>query len=238
MNIALVGYGKMGVAIEEMASKIGHSISFKIDIENHAQLAEITSSNTDIVIEFSNPTIAVENIKYCIENNIPVVSGTTGWLDKWNEVEMTCTKNKGTFFYASNYSIGVNLFFRINEFAAKVMAKQAYKVSLEEIHHTEKKDSPSGTAISLAEPILEEKNINNWVNNKTDKSTELEIISKREPNVPGTHTVSYTSKIDEISMTHIAHSRKGFAKGALAVAEWIVNTKATGMLSMKDFLTI
>lgn len=238
MNIALVGYGKMGVAIEEMAAKNGHSISFKIDVQNYAQLKEITSSNTDIVIEFSNPKIATKNIKYCLENNIPVVSGTTGWLNNWDEVENFCIKNNGTFFYASNYSIGVNLFFRINELAAKIMANQPYTVSLEEIHHIEKKDSPSGTAISLAEPIVVERNMNNWVNDKTDNRDELEILSKREANVPGTHTVNYTSEIDEISLTHVAHSRKGFAKGALAVAEWIVNTNASGMLSMKDFLTI
>lgn len=238
MKIALLGYGKMGIAIEDLAAKAGHSISFKVDLENHTQLKYLNSENTDVVIEFSNPAIAVENIKSCLTKNIPVVCGTTGWLDQWKDVEEYCTAKNGSFFYASNYSIGVNLFFKINEYAAKLMRSQNYDVALEEIHHTEKKDSPSGTAITIAEPIMFERNINSWVNNVSTDETELGIISKRESNVPGTHTVTYTSKIDEISLTHIAHSRKGFAKGALAVAEWVVNTKATGMLSMKDFLTI
>ncbi|VAW29584.1 4-hydroxy-tetrahydrodipicolinate reductase, partial [hydrothermal vent metagenome] len=140
--------------------------------------------------------------------------------------------------YASNYSIGVNLFFKLNEYAAKLLAQQPYKVELEEIHHTEKKDSPSGTAITLAKPIIDALNMDGWVNQPSNNTSELGIISKRKPNVPGTHTVTYSSKIDEISLSHVAHSRKGFAKGALAVAEWVYNTKAKGMLSMNDFLTI
>lgn len=238
MNIALVGYGKMGIAIEELAAQAGHTISYKIDINNHAQLKEITAKNTDVVIEFSNPSIAVSNIMVCLKKNIPVVCGTTGWLNNWKKVEDCCQQNKGTFFYASNYSIGVNLFFKINEFAAKLMAQQDYKVEIEEIHHTEKKDSPSGTAITIAEPIMQEKKLTDWVNHKSDNKSEIGIVSKREESVPGTHTVTYTSAIDKISMTHIAHTRKGFAKGALAVAEWIYNTKAKGMLTMNNFLTI
>ncbi len=238
MKIALVGYGKMGVAIEDLGMAAGHRISYKIDVSNQNQIEELSPKNTDIVIEFSDPKTAVNTIKTCIEKGIPVVSGTTGWLDAWQEVENYCKQHNGTFFYASNYSIGVNLFFKINEFAAKLMKSQNYNVEVEETHHTEKKDSPSGTAITLAEPIMHERNLSNWVNNKSNNNAELEIISKRELNVPGTHTVNYTSEIDKISLTHIAQSRKGFAKGALAVAEWIVNTKATGILSMKDFLTI
>lgn len=236
MKIALVGYGKMGHAIEEIALEAGHTISYKIDKSNQDQIIEITPENTDIVIEFTQPAKAVHTIKTCLKNNLPIISGTTGWLDAWKDVEDYCNQYKGTFFYASNYSIGVNLFFKINEYAAKLMGKQNYNVSLEEIHHTEKKDSPSGTAITIAEPIMKERNINNWVNNETSNITELGIVSKREPNVAGTHTVTYTSDIDEINFSHIAYGRKGFAKGALAVAEWIVASKPSGMLSMKDFL--
>ncbi len=237
MKIALVGYGKMGIAIEELAKEAGHTISYKIDKDNHAELTQLNTTNTDIIIEFSNPDIAAQNILFCLTQNIPVVCGTTGWLSSWDEVKNACNTTNGTFFYASNYSIGVNLFFKINEYAAKLMAKQAYQVEIEEIHHTEKKDSPSGTAITIAEPILAARGMDKWVNNKAAHNA-LGIISKREAKVPGTHTVAYTSKIDEISMTHIAHSRRGFAKGALAVAEWIVNTKAKGMLNMNDYLTI
>ncbi len=236
MRIALIGYGKMGLAIEDLGMAAGHSISFKIGKSNQNQIAELSLENTDIVIEFSNPEKAVDNIKICIEKRIPVVSGTTGWLDAWQEIEDYCKQHNGTFFYASNYSIGVNLFFKINEFAAKLMANQNYDVQLEEIHHTEKKDSPSGTAITLAQPIINEQNIDHWVNNATDKKNELGIISKRESNVAGTHSITYSSEIDEISFSHTAHGRKGFAKGALAVAEWVIKSKPTGMLSMKDFL--
>ncbi len=238
MKIALLGYGKMGIAIEELATKVNHSISFKIGIENQTEISNINSNNTDIAIEFSDPSVAVSNILYCLKNNIPVVCGTTGWLAQWSNVENACNSLNGTFFYASNYSIGVNLFFKINEFAAKLMAKQAYNAEVEETHHIEKKDSPSGTAITIGEPIINAQHMNGWVNNSTPNKNELGIISKREAQVAGTHTVTYRSAIDEISMTHIAHTRKGFAKGALSVAEWIVNSKAKGMLIMNDFLTI
>jgi len=238
MKIALVGYGKMGIAIENLSVQAGHTISYKVGKENREQIEQINTDNTDIVIEFSDPSIAVKNILYCLQNNMPVVCGTTGWLAEWDTVKDACNAYSGSFFYASNYSIGVNLFFKINEFAAKLMAKQAYNVEVEEIHHTEKKDSPSGTAITIAEPIIREQQMNSWVNIKSDSTEEIGIISKREPNVPGTHTVRYTSVVDEISMTHIAHTRKGFAKGALAVAEWIYNTNAKGMLTMNNFLTL
>ena len=236
MKIALVGYGKMGVAIEEMATEAGHVISFKIDKLNTNQIVELNCDNTDVVIEFSDPSTAVSNITTCLKNNIPVVSGTTGWLHDWKDVEKVCATYNGSFFYASNYSIGVNLFFKINEFIAGLMKKQPYQVGIEEIHHTEKKDSPSGTAITIAEPIMEQRKITNWVNTESTNSEELGIISKREKGVAGTHTVTYGSEVDEISFTHIANSRKGFAKGALSVAEWMFTTKSSGMLSMKDFL--
>lgn len=227
----------MGVAIEELALLAGHTITYKIGIENQAEITDINSANTDIIIEFSDPSIAVTNILFCLKSNIPVVCGTTGWLHNWDKVKNACTTMNGTFFYASNYSIGVNLFFKINEFAAKLMAKQAYNVEIEEIHHTEKKDRPSGTAISMAEPIIQSRNLTSWVNEKVNNDEELSIISKREANLPGTHTVTYASNIDEISFTHIAHTRKGFAKGALAVAEWVISKNPNGMLSMNDFLT-
>ncbi len=237
MKIALVGYGKMGIAIENLSAVAGHTISHKIGKENQEDLARINDINTDIVIEFSDPSIAVKNILYCLNNNLPVVCGTTGWLAEWDTIMDACTANNGSFFYASNYSIGVNLFFKINEFAAKLMSKQAYNVVVEEIHHTEKKDSPSGTAITIAEPIIKEQQMTGWVNMASSTKKEIGIISKREANLPGTHTVSYTSAVDEINMTHIAHTRKGFAKGALAVAEWIYNTNAKGMLNMDNYLT-
>lgn len=238
MKIALIGYGKMGVAIEEMAIQKGHSIAFKIDKSNCTQIKELNKDNTDIAIEFSDPSSAVQNIIYCLQSGIPVVSGTTGWLHNWSKVEEACMENHGSFFYASNYSIGVNIFFKLNERLAKLMEDQDYTVSMEEIHHTEKKDSPSGTAITLAEPILKLRNLEGWVNEKTDNPNTLGIVSKREPDVPGTHTIMYQSEIDEIQITHTAHGRKGFAKGALYVAEWIVQTKAIGMLSMQDFLKL
>jgi 4-hydroxy-tetrahydrodipicolinate reductase len=228
----------MGHAIESLAIAAGHIISYKIDKLNQDQFKELTSENTDIVIEFTDPSKAVNNILSCIKKGIPVISGTTGWLDEWKTVEDYCTAHNGTFFYASNYSIGVNLFFKLNEYAAKLMKNQSYKVELEEIHHLEKKDSPSGTAITLAEPVMKEQKMGTWVNTVTQNNQELGIVSKREPDVAGTHEVTYTSEIDKISFRHIAHSRKGFAKGALSVAEWIVASGPTGMLSMKDFLTV
>jgi len=167
MKIALVGYGKMGVAIEEIGKAAGHTISYKIDKSNHDQINELNTNNTDVVIEFSDPSTAVKNITTCLNKNLGVVSGTTGWLDNWEEVKKSCIKNNGRFFYASNYSIGVNLFFKINEYAAHLMKNQHYNAEIEEIHHTEKKDSPSGTALSIAQPIMAERKINQWVNNKS-----------------------------------------------------------------------
>ncbi len=237
MKIALVGYGKMGIAIEELAKEAGHTISFKISKENRKELTQLNPKNTDIVIEFSHPECAVENITKCLEAQLPVVCGTTGWLAHWHKVAEICNTTNGSFFYASNYSIGVNLFFKLNEFAARLMAHQNYSVSLHETHHTEKKDSPSGTAITLAEPILDARGLKTWVNHTSNQADTLEIISKREPGVPGTHTVSYRSAVDEIALTHTAHTRRGFAKGALAVAEWMVAKQPQGMLSMKDFLS-
>ena len=239
MNILLLGYGKMGRIIGEIAESRGHHIVGKINIDNRAELSELDGSAIDVAIEFSQPDAAFENISWAINRKIPVVSGTTGWLDKIKAIE-SLTIEKGTaFFYASNFSVGVNIFFRVNRFLADLMKDQTdYKVSLEEIHHTEKKDAPSGTAITLAEAILAENpNIKNW---KTPEKAilsenELIITSKRVDPAPGTHIIRYESDIDTIEICHTAHSRKGFAQGAVLVAEWIKDKN--GVLSMDDFLS-
>lgn len=239
MNILLLGYGKMGRIIGEIAESRGHHIVGKINIDNRAELSELDGSAIDVAIEFSQPDAAFENISWAINRKIPVVSGTTGWLDKIKAIE-SLTIEKGTaFFYASNFSVGVNIFFRVNRFLADLMKDQTdYKVSMEEIHHTEKKDAPSGTAITLAEAILAENpNIKNW---KTPEKAilsenELIITSKRVDPAPGTHIIRYESDIDTIEICHTAHSRKGFAQGAVLVAEWIKDKN--GVLSMDDFLS-
>jgi 4-hydroxy-tetrahydrodipicolinate reductase len=236
MEIALIGYGKMGKAIEEIAVGRGHEIVLKIDIGNLSQFNDITLAKAKVAIEFTTPHTAFQNIKTCLQAKIPVVSGTTGWLNKFDEVKKYCIDNDGTFLYASNFSIGVNIFFEINKTLAKLMSKQEdYNVGLTEIHHTEKRDAPSGTAITLAEQILE--NIprkKKWVNNKTNEVAELEIMSERIDPAAGTHKVKYSSSIDDIEIIHTAHSRKGFATGAVVAAEFLQNKK--GIFSMKDVL--
>ena len=236
MNISLIGYGKMGKTIETIALERKHSIISRIDVGT--PISTITSANTQVAIEFSQPEVAFENIKYCLENGIPIVCGTTGWLAKQAEVHEICKQNKGTFFYSSNYSLGVNIFFQLNKILAKMMAKYGvYDVSLEEIHHTEKKDAPSGTAITLAQSILNHQTQKeNWVNQHTKNPNDLEIISKRLPDVAGTHIVSYHSDEDLIQITHQAHSRKGFALGAVLAAEFIKDK--TGVLGMEDLLDL
>jgi 4-hydroxy-tetrahydrodipicolinate reductase len=239
MNILLLGYGKMGRIIGEIAESRGHYIVGKINIENRAELSELDGSAIDVAIEFSQPDAAFENISWAINRKIPVVSGTTGWLDKIKAIE-SLTIEKGTaFFYASNFSVGVNIFFRVNRFLADLMKDQTdYKVSMEEIHHTEKKDAPSGTAITLAEAILEENpNIKKWKTPEDANLSENELIitSKRVDPAPGTHIIRYESDIDTIEICHTAHSRKGFAQGAVLVAEWIKDKN--GVLSMDDFLS-
>lgn len=233
MKILLLGYGKMGKVIERIALDRGHQIVGKI---TSANWDDIYTIKADVAIEFSQPEAAYKNIHYCIENNIPVICGTTGWLDRKPEIEKLTAICNGTFFYASNFSIGVNIFFRLNEYLAKmIQAFPYYEVGIDEIHHTEKKDAPSGTAISLAEGII--KNLSTkkrWVNSETNHSEELPISSFRIDQVPGTHLVKYGSEIDDIEIRHIAHSREGFAKGAVMVAEWIPSQR--GVLSMNDFL--
>lgn len=237
MNIALIGYGKMGKEIEQIALSRGHVISLKVDKDNAETYSVEELKKADVAIEFSIPESAVGNIYKCFEANVPVVVGTTGWLDKLNEVQVKCVDNNQALFYASNYSIGVNLFFKLNEHLAKLMnAYPEYNVAMEEIHHVHKLDSPSGTAISLANQVIEQIGAKQkWVNEPTEKQDELSIISKRIDEVPGTHTITYSSDVDEISITHIAHNRKGFALGAVIAAEWMVGKK--GIYGMNDLMS-
>ena len=237
MNIALIGYGKMGKEIEQIAISRGHSIVLKVDITNANSYSIDELKKADVAIEFSTPESVINNIDKCFEANVPVIVGTTGWLKHLDEVKQKCSDKKQTLFYTSNYSIGVNLFFKVNEYLAKLMnAYPDYNVSMEEIHHVHKLDSPSGTAISLANQVIENNSTKQkWVNQTTDNKNELGIISKRIDEVPGTHTVTYSSAVDEISMTHIAHSRKGFALGAVIAAEWVKGKK--GIFGMNDLLS-
>ena len=236
MRIVLIGYGKMGKEIERIAMDRGHQIVSKIDIENPDDLISLTNKEVDVAIEFSNPISAFSNIMKCIEKQIPIVCGTTGWLEKKAEVEKATQSFDSTFFYASNYSIGVNLFFKLNKQLAKLMQPHAgYDIYTNEIHHIEKKDSPSGTAITIAEGIMSQyPNKNKWVNNEIPGADEIAIWSQRESTKPGTHTVKYISKVDQIEVTHEAFSREGFALGAVIAAEWILGKK--GVLGMDDML--
>jgi len=240
MNIAIIGYGKMGRAIEKIALENGHQISAKIQKDNWEVFSKVNPKSIDVAIEFSLPEAAFSNISKCLELGIPVISGTTGWLEKLAEVEELCQKMDGTFFYASNYSIGVNVFFKINQMVAKLMENfPDYRPQIEEIHHIHKKDSPSGTAITLAEGIIaNNKNIDSWMETnaqvKADKN-QLPIKSIREEEVPGTHAIQYTSNADIITVEHKAHSREGFAMGAVLVAAWIIDKK--GILNMDDFMS-
>jgi len=236
MRIVLIGYGKMGKEIERIAIDRGHQIVSKIDIENPDDLISLTNKEVDVAIEFSNPISAFSNIMKCIEKQIPIVCGTTGWLEKKTEVEKATQSYDSTFFYASNYSIGVNLFFKLNKQLAKLMQPHAeYDIYTNEIHHVEKKDSPSGTAITIAEGIMSQyPNKNKWVNNEIPGADEIAIWSQRESTKPGTHTVKYISKVDQIEVTHEAFSREGFALGAVIAAEWILGKK--GVLGMDDML--
>jgi len=236
MRIVLIGYGKMGKEIERIAIDRGHQIVSKIDIENPDDLISLTNKEVDVAIEFSNPVSAFSNIMKCIEKQIPIVCGTTGWLEKKAEVEKATQSFDSTFFYASNYSIGVNLFFKLNKQLAKLMQPHVgYDIYTNEIHHIEKKDSPSGTAITIAEGIMSQyPNKNKWVNNEIPRADEIAIWSQRESTKPGTHTVKYISKVDQIEVTHEAFSREGFALGAVIAAEWILGKK--GVLGMEDML--
>jgi 4-hydroxy-tetrahydrodipicolinate reductase len=233
MDIILLGYGKMGKTIEKVALDRGHKIAARIDIDNPT---EFDSSSGDVAIEFSHPDAAFDNVRKCIEKRLPVVCGTTGWLGRKSEIDELCKKHNSTFFYASNYSLGVNIFFKVNEYIARIMNNLSeYEIAIDEIHHAEKKDAPSGTAITLAEGIINNvKRKKRWVNERTGKSEDLFVESFRIDRVPGTHVVKYESAIDDIEIKHIAHSREGFAKGALMVAEWLKDKR--GIFTMDDFL--
>lgn len=237
MNIAIVGYGKMGKTIEQIAKDRGRNIALVIDQTPTSE--ELKKQKIDVAIEFSTPETAFQNLKVLMDNGIPTVSGTTGWLDKRSEIEKSCIENGAAFLYASNFSLGVNIFFALNQFLAKTMKNydDQYKVLIEEIHHTQKLDAPSGTAISLAQGIIENSNYSDWA--LTDSSTSeksIPITAVREDPAPGTHTIEYHSEIDSIEIKHTAHSRKGFALGAVLAAEFLSGKK--GMYSMQDVLNL
>lgn len=238
MKIALIGYGKMGQAIEKIAEEKGHEIVLKIGIENLEDFTLENVAKADVAIEFTSPHSAANNIKKCIDAGVPVVCGSTGWLNELYEIKNYVTKKNSAFLYASNFSIGVNLFFELNNFLAQLMSKhESYHVMLEEIHHTQKKDAPSGTAITLAEQVMAHiRSKKHWVNHISDNEAELEIISERIDPAPGTHKIKYTSSIDDIEIIHTAHNRQGFASGAVLAAEFINGKK--GIFSMKDVLSL
>ncbi len=236
LKIALVGYGKMGKAIEQVALQKGHEIVLKIDADNLSDFTAANLNRCDVVIEFTGPHTAVRNIKTCIDAGIPVVSGSTGWLDSWTEVKNYCEDNQGCLLYASNFSVGVNIFFEVNKKLAALMAPHAsYDVTVTEIHHTAKKDAPSGTAITIAEQVLAGvKRKQQWVNDAAATPTDLSIISERIDPAPGTHHVKYLSAIDDIEIIHTAHNREGFASGAVLAAEFVASKK--GIFTMQDVL--
>ena len=236
MNIALIGYGKMGKEIEKIAIARNHKITLIIDINNIADLNIENLSKADVAIEFTTPHTAIDNYLKCFEAGIPVVSGTTGWLQRYDEVITLCKKYNSAFFYASNFSLGVNIFFKLNAYLARIMNKyDNYNVEIEEIHHTQKLDAPSGTAITLANDII--KNITRkqkWELNTEDKINNLNIRAIRQDAIPGIHTIKYESEVDFIQITHSAKNRQGLALGAVMAAEFIKNKK--GIFSMNDLL--
>ena len=232
MKIALLGYGKMGKVIEQIALQRGHEIVLR---KSSASSFE-GLNNADVAIDFSVPSSAVTNISECLNNGIPVISGTTGWLEDYNKMVALCEEKNGAFIYGSNFSLGVNLFFELNNYLAKMMSKfNQYKVTMEEIHHTQKLDAPSGTAISLAKGVIENSNYSNWTLENPNEN-EIQIDAKRIENVPGTHSIFYTSEVDTIEIKHTAHNRDGFALGSIIAAEWLVGKK--GVFSMKDVLEL
>ncbi|WP_367864410.1 4-hydroxy-tetrahydrodipicolinate reductase [Pedobacter sp. WC2423] len=245
MNIALIGYGKMGQIIERFAIERGHEVVLKIGTD---QLADLTVSNlrkADVAIDFSTPDAAINNIYTCFDANVPIVVGTTGWYGQLQEIKDECLRRNNTLLYGSNFSIGVNLFFHINEVLAKVMNNYpVYEVQVEEIHHTQKLDSPSGTAMTLAEGIIENMDRKSeWVNEldgnpaiEVLKQEQVLIASQRIENIPGTHTVIYSSEVDEIELKHTAHSRAGFALGAVVAAEWLQNKQ--GFYNISDIFNL
>ncbi|MBB5648741.1 4-hydroxy-tetrahydrodipicolinate reductase [Pedobacter cryoconitis] len=245
MNIALIGYGKMGQIIERFAIERGHEVVLKIGIDNLADLTVSNLRKADVAIDFSTPDAAINNIYTCFDANVPIVVGTTGWYGQLQEIKDECLRRNNTLLYGSNFSIGVNLFFHINEVLAKVMNNYpVYEVQVEEIHHTQKLDSPSGTAMTLAEGIIENMDRKSeWVNELDGnpaidvlKQEQVLIASQRIENIPGTHTVIYSSEVDEIELKHTAHSRAGFALGAVVAAEWLQNKQ--GFYNISDIFNL
>jgi len=238
MKMTLIGYGKMGKAIHEQAKQRGHSVPLIIDLNNKQELTAENLKKTDVAIEFTTPETAFDNVMFCLKQGIPVICGSTGWLHKLQEAKATASAHQTGLIVASNFSVGVNLFFELNKKLAELMRNYpAYNPVLSEVHHTQKLDSPSGTAISLAEQILERlPGKEKWVNHRTEKKEELEIVSERKDPAPGTHHVKYSSLIDEIEIIHTAHNRSGFALGAILAAEFISERK--GFYSMKDVLNL
>jgi len=236
MKIALIGYGKMGKAIEGIALQRDHEIVLRVSIDNLEDNTIEKIRKADVAIEFSGPESAFDNISRCLQAGVPVVSGSTGWLDRFEEARALCLQNKGAFLYASNFSVGVNIFFEVNKRLAELMAPHpGYNVSLTEVHHTEKRDAPSGTAITLAEQVLQQiGRKKQWINHSSDNQDDLVIISDRVDPAPGTHKVLYSSAIDEIEIIHTAHNRQGFATGAVLAAEFLRDKK--GVFGMKDVL--
>jgi 4-hydroxy-tetrahydrodipicolinate reductase len=234
MDIILIGYGKMGKMIESIAVERGHRIVLTIDIDNLDDFTKANLEKSHVVIEFTKPEMAFDNITRCIEYGIPVVSGSTGWFNRLDEVKKLCNQRNGSMLCASNFSLGVNIFFEINRNLARIMNRfPDYAVSIEETHHTQKLDAPSGTAITLAEGVINEiSRIEKWELVETGHATSLPICAIRRDNVPGTHNVKYSSEVDDIEIIHTAHSRKGFALGAVLAAEYIYDKK--GIFSMKD----
>ena len=232
MKIALLGYGKMGQVIERIATERGHEIVLKKDENNTFE----GLSNADVAIDFSVPSAAVNNISNCFHANVPVVSGTTGWLEHYDEMVALCAAKNGGFISSSNFSLGVNIFFELNEYLAKIMSKfDSYSVEMEEIHHTQKLDAPSGTAISLAKGVIENSSYTNWTL-ENPEANQIHIDAKRIGNFPGTHTVTYNSAVDAIEIKHTAHNREGFALGAVIAAEWLAGKH--GIFTMKDVLNL
>ena len=232
MKIALLGYGKMGKVIERIALERGHEIVLRKSGKDTFEGLE----HADVAIDFSIPDAAVSNISTCLDSNIPVISGTTGWLENYDKMVALCQEKNGAFIYGSNFSLGVNIFFQLNDYLAKIMSKIGqYKVAMEEVHHTQKLDAPSGTAITLAKGIIDNSDYSSWALENA-KNDEILIDAKRIENVPGTHSVFYNSDVDTIEIKHIAHNREGFALGAVVAAEWIQGKK--GVFTMKDVLDL
>ncbi|MEJ8818227.1 4-hydroxy-tetrahydrodipicolinate reductase [Lacibacter sp. H407] len=238
MNIALIGYGKMGKAIHEIAKQRGHEAVLIIDADNLHDLTPENIKKADVVIEFTSPHTAFKNVTFCLQQSVPVVCGSTGWLDKLDEAKAIAEAARTGLIVASNFSVGVNIFFEVNKRLAQLMAGQdSYDVSLKEIHHTAKKDAPSGTAISLAEQVLDAvPRKEKWVNDESSNESDLSIISERIDPAPGTHFVKYSSAVDDIEIIHTAHNRTGFALGAVLAAEFLKNK--TGFFGMKEVLNL